>query len=164
MGWPLSRSTKAAASRALSFSEATDAAAGDLSGRFFFAAGAGVVVIRFFLAGMASLLGRKLAREAAPVAPPHQGRRTTSTAPPPPGNCRRNLRSFSPGRHATASSRRGRDRAPELAPAPPLLVPVQRRRHVQHVTQRQRLPAAGGTLEEEQVFLQVGGKIQQACD
>src|SRR5215467_4516877 len=73
MGWPLARSTKAAASRALSFSDAADSAAGDLAGRFFFAAGAGVVETRFFLAGMASLLGRKLAREAAPVAPLHQG-------------------------------------------------------------------------------------------
>src|SRR5215510_10787395 len=101
MGWPLSCSTKAAASRALYFLAEVDSAGG-LAFGFFFAAGVGVAGTRFFFAVMAGLLGRQLAsRGGAPVAPPRQGRMTTSTAPPPPGNSRQNREDFRPARRET---------------------------------------------------------------
>src|SRR5262245_50463985 len=70
MGSPLSRSTKAAASRALSFLADVDFAgteAADLADGFLFAAGAGFEGARFFLAGMQSLLGRTLAGRQHPL-------------------------------------------------------------------------------------------------
>jgi hypothetical protein len=57
MGWPLSRSTRAAASSALYFLAEVDFAGG-LAFGFFFAAGVGVAGTRYFLAVMAHLLGR----------------------------------------------------------------------------------------------------------
>src|SRR5713226_7748184 len=100
MGWPDSRSTRAAASSALSFlSLAASGSAGSLvpglAGGRFLAAGVGVGVARFFLAVMAYLLGRRVRSSGvAPFAPPLEGRRTTSTAAPPPGNSRQNPQVF----------------------------------------------------------------------
>src|SRR5262249_38964659 len=51
---------------------------------------------------------------------------------------------------------------PQFAPAPPLLVPVQCCRHGQHAPQYQRRPTAGGRFEEQQLFLQIRSKIEQA--
>src|SRR5215472_15141825 len=102
MGWPVSPSTFAAASRALSFlSAAAFGSAGGLAFRLaggrFWAAGVDAGGVRFFLAGMAHLLGRRVESSGgAPVAPPHQGRRVTSTAPTPPGNSRHNPEVFGP--------------------------------------------------------------------
>src|SRR6516164_6266877 len=88
MGWPLSRSTNAAASRALYFLAdadfAGDGAAG-LAGGFFLAAVAGAAGTRFFLAVMAHLLGRQLGlgqqharRAAAPGEEDYLDRAATS--------------------------------------------------------------------------------------
>src|SRR5262245_18116942 len=63
-GWPLSRRTNAAASRALYCLADADSAS-CLVGGFFFAAGAGVIGTRSFLAGMTHLLGGKLASGSA---------------------------------------------------------------------------------------------------
>src|SRR5260370_40812795 len=107
MGWPHSRRSKAAASRALFFLEAEAlagaGAGGDASfaGGFFFVGGVGVAGIRFFLAIIEQLLGRQLASfGGTPVAPPHQRRRTTSTAPPAPGNSEE-IQKFRPAQPAT---------------------------------------------------------------
>src|SRR5713101_7775019 len=100
MAWPVSRSTLAAASSALSFlSAAALGSAGGfapcLAGGRFLAAGVGAGVARFFLAVMAHLLGRRVRSSGvAPFAPPHKGRRVTSTAPPPPGNSSQNPQVF----------------------------------------------------------------------
>src|SRR6516165_760138 len=84
MGWPASRSTKAAASSALYFLAEVDSAGG-LAFGFFFAAGAGVAGARFFLAVMADLPGRQLGlgqqharRAAAPGQEDYLDRAATS--------------------------------------------------------------------------------------
>src|SRR5262249_1804143 len=150
IGWPLWRRTSAAASSALSLDGAFAVPAagaawgsgvfgvGGLADFFLLPVGAGSDEGRFFLAVMGALRGRPLARGGAPVAPPSQGRRTTATVPAVPGNSRWNS---ADSRHGTCAIglRRGRTtllgRTLELAPAPALLVPVQRRRHGQHLTQ-----------------------------
>src|SRR5262249_61979391 len=103
----------------------------------------------------------------APVAPPYQGRRTTSTAPPTPGNCGQNPqdsalcdgRSCVGGRRATLPVG-----TLQPAPAPPLLVPVERCRHMQYLSQYRSSAAGGRSLKEQQLFLQIGGKVEQAKD
>src|SRR5262249_8148223 len=141
-GWPASRSTKAAASRALSFlAGAAGPSPGSgvslvADGRFFAAADE-VAGTRFFFCGMESLLGRKLlAASGTPVAPLYQGRGTTSTVPPPPGNSTPNpegFRGYDKLPHAALRSGAGRFGAAQLAPAPALLIPIEHRRHTQEL-------------------------------
>src|SRR5438552_1856525 len=107
------------------------------AGVFFWVLAAGVARADFFLAVMVELHGRQLGSSGGtPIAPLHPGRRSTSTAPSPPGNSPGNPQVF----HRPNSMRPSwRCRllllagAPDAAPAPPLLVPIQRRRHVQDV-------------------------------
>src|SRR5262249_39132091 len=101
---------------------------------------------------------------AAPVAPPHQGQEDYLDRAPTSRQFLMESRSFLPARQGPAWSRTARRRASELAPAPPLLGPVDRRGHGQDLPQRQRLPAADGTPQEQQVLLQVRGEMEQAYD
>src|SRR6516225_1624546 len=179
IGWPLSRSTRAAASSALDFDAALAALAaaggdtrsgvdggGPLAGGLFFGAGSGEV--RFFLAVMVYLRGRQLeSASGAPAAPPHQGRRTTSTAPTTPGNCGQNPKD---SELCDCRSCVGRCRATrpvgtlQSAPAPALLVPVEGCRNMQYLSQHRHVATAGRSLKEQQLFLQVGGEMEKGED
>ena len=55
-------------------------------------------------------------------------------------------------------------RAPQFTPAPPLLIPIERCRHGQHLSQYRCRPTAPGMFEEQQLFLQVGCEVEQAED
>src|SRR5262249_26577627 len=146
MGWPVSPSTFAAASRALSFlavraSGSAVCLALGLAGGRFWAAGVDAGGVRFFLAGMGHLLGLRVESSGgAPVAPPHQGRRVTSTTPPPPGNSRHNPEVFGP--RAKALPLRHLSSADlgcplQFAPAAALLVPIEHCSNSPGVAQRQ---------------------------
>src|SRR5262249_14373281 len=93
--------------------------------------------------------------------------RTTSTAPPTPGNCGQNPKDSercacrSCVGHCWATLPVG---TLQSAPAPPLLVPVEGGRHMQYPPQRRYGATAGGSLKEQQLFLQVGGEVQKGDD
>src|SRR6266851_9224071 len=178
MGWPLSRSTRAAASSALNFlslAAVTDGAAWDsagglapcLAGGRLLAAGVDAGVARFFLAVMEHLLGRRVrSSDVAPFAPPLEVRRTTSTVAPAPGNSRQNPQVL--GRRdrtrPAIHSRAGLGRSPQLAPAPALLIPIEYGGNRQEVAERQRLAAMRRPRQEQQLFLQIGRELQKAQD
>src|SRR5262249_1266286 len=102
-----------------------------------------------------------------PVAPPYQGRRTTSTAPPAPGNCGQNPQD---SELCDCRSCVGRCRATlpvgtlQSAPAPPLLVPVEGCCNMQYLPQHRCSATTGRSLEEQQLFLQVGGEVDKGDD
>jgi hypothetical protein len=54
--------------------------------------------------------------------------------------------------------------AAAMPPAPPLLVPVEGRRNLQYLSQHRRGATAGGSLKEQQLFLQVGGEMEKGDD
>src|SRR5437588_11750805 len=172
MGWPLSRRTLAAASSALSFLSAAglgsaSGLARSLAGGRFLAAGVGVGAARFFLAVMEHLLGRRVRSSGvAPFAPPLEGRRVTSTAAPPPGNSRHNPQVFDRRDRARPAihSRAGLGRAPQLAPAPALLIPIEHGGNRQDLAERYGLPAMRRPREEQQLFLQIRRELQKAQD
>src|SRR5262249_39719170 len=80
-----------------------------------------------FLAPSQALLVEKQANRCEP---------TYSAAPPPPGNSTLNpkvFRCYDKQPHAVLRSGAGRFGAAQFAPAPPLLVPIERRRHTQEL-------------------------------
>ena len=52
-------------------------------------------------------------------------------------------------------------RTPQSAPTPPLLVPVERRRHGQNLPQHGHRPTVRGMFKEQQLFLEVRGEVEQ---
>src|SRR5215468_1222462 len=52
----------------------------------------------------------------------------------------------------------------QSAPAPPLLVPVEGCRNPQYLAQHRSGATAGGSLKEQQLFLQVGGEVDKSED
>src|SRR6516164_3552747 len=87
-----------------------------------------------------------------------------STAPPTPGNCGQNPQDSelcecrSCVGHRWAMLPVG---TLHSAPAPPLLIPVEGCRNMQYLPQHWCIATAGGSLKEQQLFLQVGGEIEK---